>query len=47
MECDYRSEAANQMRMHALLRNDHFFSVPRVFEQYSTGRVLTTELVQA
>jgi aarF domain-containing kinase len=46
LECDYRNEAANQMRMRTLLRNDRFFSVPRVLEQYSTGRVLTTELVK-
>ena len=44
-EVDYRQEAASQRRAGALFDADEGIVVPRVFEEYSTERVLTTEFL--
>ncbi|KAL5717191.1 hypothetical protein ACHQM5_010246 [Ranunculus cassubicifolius] len=44
-ECDYELEAANQKRFQHLLSNAQGFYVPSVFENLSSRRVLTTQLV--
>ena len=44
-EVDYRQEAATQQQARALFEPDEAIVVPRVFEEYSTERVLTTELL--
>ncbi len=42
LECDYRHEAAAQMRYKALVADDPDFVVPSVIPELSSGRVLTT-----
>ena len=42
-ECDYRQEAASQEFFRALYAADPRVEVPRVFPNFSGGRVLTTE----
>jgi len=44
-ELDYHVEAANQARFAELYADHPKIVVPRVFEEYSSRRVLTTELV--
>jgi predicted unusual protein kinase regulating ubiquinone biosynthesis (AarF/ABC1/UbiB family) len=44
-EVDYRLEAKNQADFHRWYEDHPFIHVPAVFPQYSTERVLTTELV--
>ena len=44
-ELDYRREAANQAHFASFYRGHPFFAVPAVLPQFSTGRVLTSELV--
>ncbi|XP_078444424.1 ABC transporter 1 [Wolffia australiana] len=44
-ECDYELEAENQRRFRELLSGDEGFYVPRVVDAFSSGKVLTTELV--
>jgi len=44
-ECDYKLEATNQKRFRELLKDDEAFYVPRVYDEFSNTRVLTTELV--
>ncbi|XP_072464350.1 atypical kinase COQ8B, mitochondrial isoform X3 [Notamacropus eugenii] len=43
-ECDYRREAVCARTFRQLLQGDHFFRVPAVIEELSTGRVLAMEL---
>uniref|UniRef100_A0A8V5GM63 ABC1 atypical kinase-like domain-containing protein n=1 Tax=Melopsittacus undulatus TaxID=13146 RepID=A0A8V5GM63_MELUD len=43
-ECDYQREAQCARTFRDLLRDDPFFSVPRVVEELSASRVLTMEL---
>lgn len=45
-ECDYVLEATNQKRFRELLSSSEGFYVPMVFDEISTRRVLTTELVK-
>ena len=45
-ECDYRREAANQELFRNLYLDDSRVTIPEVFPQLSTGRVLTTRWVQ-
>jgi aarF domain-containing kinase len=48
LECNYENEARNQMLMRSLIERDRStssFYVPRVIEELSTSRVLTSELV--
>ncbi|WWC93078.1 uncharacterized protein L201_008043 [Kwoniella dendrophila CBS 6074] len=42
-ECDYVKEAAAGRKFGQLLQKDHYFSVPKVVEEATTGRVLTTQ----
>ena len=42
-ECDYVREGAAGKRFSDLLENDDFFSVPKVVDEATTGKVLTTE----
>ncbi|WWC73448.1 uncharacterized protein I206_107418 [Kwoniella pini CBS 10737] len=42
-ECDYIMEAAAGRRFSQFLANDDYFSVPKVVEEGTTGKVLTTE----
>ncbi|XP_038976749.1 LOW QUALITY PROTEIN: protein ABC transporter 1, mitochondrial-like [Phoenix dactylifera] len=44
-ECDYVLEATNQKRFRGLLSGSEGFYVPMVFDEISSRRVLTTELV--
>ena len=44
-ETDYEKEAEYQRQARALFRKDDRIVVPRVYEQHSTRRVLTTELL--
>ncbi|XP_078452188.1 atypical kinase COQ8A, mitochondrial-like [Lampetra fluviatilis] len=44
-ECDYEREARCCKRFRELLKDDPYFTVPRVVEQLSSARVLTTEMV--
>ncbi|KAJ6844372.1 protein ABC transporter 1, mitochondrial [Iris pallida] len=44
-ECDYTLEAKNQKRFRALLSNSEGFYVPEVIDEFSSRKVLTTELV--
>lgn len=47
-ECDYVAEAANQERFRQLVRESFMadaYVVPRVHHEFSTARVLTTELI--
>ncbi|XP_073100688.1 protein ABC transporter 1, mitochondrial isoform X2 [Elaeis guineensis] len=44
-ECDYVLEATNQKRFRELLSGSEGFYVPMVFDEISSRRVLTTELV--
>ncbi|TYZ65910.1 hypothetical protein PybrP1_005433 [[Pythium] brassicae (nom. inval.)] len=47
-ECDYVAEAENQERFRALVRDSGMaraYVVPRVHREFSTARVLTTELI--
>jgi predicted unusual protein kinase regulating ubiquinone biosynthesis (AarF/ABC1/UbiB family) len=44
-EVDYRLEARNQADFHRWYADHPFIHVPEVYPQYSTERVLTTELV--
>lgn len=46
-ECDYTLEAENQRELRALYAYDRDVHVPRVLEDRSSRRVLTTELVDA
>ncbi|MBW3540789.1 MAG: AarF/ABC1/UbiB kinase family protein [Planctomycetes bacterium] len=43
LETDYRNEARLQERVRSLFREDDGIVVPRVFQEYSTHRVLTME----
>jgi predicted unusual protein kinase regulating ubiquinone biosynthesis (AarF/ABC1/UbiB family) len=45
-ELDYRSEAANQRFFADAYRGHPFISVPKVLDELSSGRVLTTELAE-
>lgn len=46
-ECDYLSEAKHQKKFREILKNDsESFFVPRVFDQTTTSRILTTELAR-
>ncbi len=45
-ELDYRLEAANQRLFAEYYRGHPYIHVPRVLEEYSTARVLTTELAE-
>ncbi|KAK7392166.1 hypothetical protein VNO78_20596 [Psophocarpus tetragonolobus] len=45
-ECDYTLEAANQKRFRDLLTDTDGFYVPKVVDDISSKRVLTTELVR-
>ena len=45
MECDYRREAACGERMRELLAGEAVYRVPRVQEELSGDRVLTTEML--
>jgi predicted unusual protein kinase regulating ubiquinone biosynthesis (AarF/ABC1/UbiB family) len=45
-ETDYEQEAQFQRKARSLFREDDRILVPRVYEQHSTRRVLTMELVQ-
>lgn len=42
-ECDYIREGAAGKRFHELLKDDPVFQVPRVIDEATTGKVLTTE----
>jgi aarF domain-containing kinase len=42
-ETDYRAEARALRRARALFREDEGIVIPRIFEEFSTGRVLTME----
>ncbi|XP_042429802.1 protein ABC transporter 1, mitochondrial-like isoform X1 [Zingiber officinale] len=44
-ECDYELEAANQKRFRELLSDSKGFYVPRVIDDISSKKVLTTELI--
>ena len=44
-ECDYELEAANQKRFRDLVLDSEGFYVPRVVDDFSSRKVLTTELV--
>jgi len=44
-EVDYRQEAESQRKARALFRPEEGIWVPRVFDDYSTGRVLTSEYI--
>ncbi|MED6149210.1 mitochondrial chaperone [Stylosanthes scabra] len=44
-ECDYNLEAASQKRFRDLLSGTEGFYVPKVFDEISSKKVLTTELV--
>ncbi|MBI3556568.1 MAG: AarF/ABC1/UbiB kinase family protein [Deltaproteobacteria bacterium] len=46
-ECDYLKEAANQEHFRELYSQDARVVIPRVFREFSTRRVLTTEFIQA
>lgn len=46
-ECDYRIEARNQTWLRESFAHRPDIHIPRVFERWSTRRVLTTELVSA
>lgn len=46
-ELDYRLEARNQTAFHELYRGHPYIRVPEVFPDWSTGRVLTSEYVDA
>ncbi|CAD5118339.1 DgyrCDS7050 [Dimorphilus gyrociliatus] len=45
-ECDYTREAECSERYRKLLENDDVFYVPKVFKDLSSGKILTTELVE-
>jgi len=45
-ELDYRLEASHQRRFAEAYRGHPFIHVPEVFDELSTGRVLTTELAE-
>ena len=45
-ECDYKLEAENQKKYRELLKHDKAFYVPMVYDEFSSRRVLTTELVR-
>lgn len=42
-ECDYIREGAAGKRFYEALKDDPVFQVPRVFDEVTTGKVLTTE----
>jgi aarF domain-containing kinase len=44
-EVDYRSEAESMRRAAVLFQPTEGIVIPRVYDEYSTGRVLTTELL--
>ncbi|MDR3607663.1 MAG: AarF/UbiB family protein [Oligoflexia bacterium] len=44
-ECDYRLEAESQQKFRSLLKGDPDIIIPRVFQEYSGARVLTTEFI--
>ena len=46
-ELDYRIEAANQHEFHTLYDGHPFIHIPAVHPEFSTGRVLATDFVQA
>ena len=46
-ELDYRIEAANQQEFHTLYDGHPFIHIPAVYPEFSTGRVLATDYVQA
>jgi predicted unusual protein kinase regulating ubiquinone biosynthesis (AarF/ABC1/UbiB family) len=46
-ECDYTLEAKNQRELGALYAKDPDVHVPKVIDDRSSRRVLTTELVRA
>jgi aarF domain-containing kinase len=45
-ECDYILEAQSQKRFRELLSGTEGFYVPKVIDEISSRKVLTTELVQ-
>ncbi|XP_062084911.1 protein ABC transporter 1, mitochondrial [Humulus lupulus] len=45
-ECDYELEATNQKRFQELISNKQGFYVPKVVDDISSKRVLTTELIR-
>lgn len=49
-ECDYIKEAENQMRYKEFIEKDKLLSkyvyVPKVFQEYSTDRILITEFIE-
>ncbi|WP_413582708.1 AarF/UbiB family protein [Bdellovibrio sp. HCB288] len=45
-ECDYREEARQQMRFRNYWENDSQVVIPKVFPEYSTDCVLTSELIR-
>jgi aarF domain-containing kinase len=44
-ETDYQLEAANLEKARSLFRDEDGVVIPRVYRQYSTGRILTMEMV--
>jgi predicted unusual protein kinase regulating ubiquinone biosynthesis (AarF/ABC1/UbiB family) len=44
-ECDYINEAANQRRFYELYRDHDHVVIPRVFEEFSSRRVLVSEYI--
>jgi len=44
-ELDYRTEAANQQEFEAIYRDHPFIHIPHVFDELSSARVLTMEMV--
>ena len=45
-ETDYTAEAATQEKVRTLFREDDGIVVPRVYPQYSTGRILTMDFLK-
>ncbi len=45
-ELDYASEAANQRAFNSIYAGHPFIRIPRVLDEYSTSRVLTSEFVR-
>jgi predicted unusual protein kinase regulating ubiquinone biosynthesis (AarF/ABC1/UbiB family) len=45
-ECDYLKEAENQREFHALYKDHPYIVVPEVISEYSTRRVLITQLIK-
>lgn len=45
-EIDFRIEAENAKRFYKNFRGSEILKIPKVFDKYSTGRVLTTEFIE-